>query len=147
MQLNLRQAALRSNFDANRSWNVNFSQLQVFTGNRYHQRLILLCWQSSIYFLWTERNNRLHRQIFMPYESVWKNYDRYLRNRFASYRDENPTLSSAFFAIMAISLVFDESSSLTILIERTSLSDWNYGLHGTRLYHLYHLGILCGLTI
>ncbi|KAG5400920.1 hypothetical protein IGI04_015527, partial [Brassica rapa subsp. trilocularis] len=59
------------------------------------KRLTLLCWQSTIYFIWRERNDRLHRANFRSPELIIRGLDRLIRNRIQSIRVENPRSSSA----------------------------------------------------
>ncbi|CAA7040466.1 unnamed protein product [Microthlaspi erraticum] len=46
-----------------------------------------------IYWLWRERNGRLHSQIFLSEDSIVNQIDRQIRNRIASYRDKNAALA------------------------------------------------------
>ncbi|XP_033133929.1 uncharacterized protein LOC103833729 [Brassica rapa] len=41
-------------------WQTILHQLQQHSTNKVHKTLLLLCWQATLYTLWTERNNRLH---------------------------------------------------------------------------------------
>ncbi|KAF8085117.1 hypothetical protein N665_0680s0016 [Sinapis alba] len=88
------KVARRSDFPPTQAWDTTMLQLKALSGNKFRKRLIFLCWQATIYFIWTERNNRVHRQIFTPVETIWKNMERLLRNKFSSHRDENPAISS-----------------------------------------------------
>ncbi|KAH0880265.1 hypothetical protein HID58_067659 [Brassica napus] len=66
--------------DCNRNWRV---------------RLILLTWQSCIYWTWQERNSRLHRNTFRSTDGLLRLIDRQIRDRILSYRERNPRSSSS----------------------------------------------------
>ncbi|CAH2070771.1 unnamed protein product [Thlaspi arvense] len=73
---------------------VPWDKMQILPGGKLVKRLTLLAWQASIYWIWTERNGHLHRQIYRPADAIITLIDRQVRNRITSYRDNNPTLSS-----------------------------------------------------
>lgn len=56
--------------------------------------LSLLCWQSCLYWSWSERNFRLHRQTFRPPSSLIRQIDRQIKDRILSLRTSNPAVSS-----------------------------------------------------
>ncbi|KAH0873590.1 hypothetical protein HID58_070952 [Brassica napus] len=56
--------------------------------------LTRLAWQATLYWLWTERNTRLHTQMFRSVDQIFKLLDRQLKNKLQSFRDTNPTRSS-----------------------------------------------------
>ncbi|KAH0854285.1 hypothetical protein HID58_083962 [Brassica napus] len=57
--------------------------------------LLRLCWQACIYWTWTERNGRLHRQTFRTPESVSRTLVRQITDRISSLRDSNPAVASS----------------------------------------------------
>lgn len=87
--------ASRRRLHALQNWEATVFQLMQLTGTKHSKRLTLLCWQSTIYFIWRERNDRLHRAIFRSPELIIRGLDRLIRNRIQSIRVENPRSSSA----------------------------------------------------
>uniref|UniRef100_A0A0D3DP91 Endonuclease/exonuclease/phosphatase domain-containing protein n=1 Tax=Brassica oleracea var. oleracea TaxID=109376 RepID=A0A0D3DP91_BRAOL len=75
------------------SW---FSDL---TGNKYVRRVTLLGWQSTVYWIWSERNNRLHRNSYRTVDALFRLLDRQIRDKFLSHRDHNPLLASKLMQI------------------------------------------------
>ncbi|CAF2067891.1 unnamed protein product [Brassica napus] len=57
--------------------------------------ITLLAWQSTLYWIWNERNSRLHSNTFRSVETVFSIIDHQLRNKLQSFRESNPRLSSA----------------------------------------------------
>ena len=55
----------------------------------------LLAWQSNLYWLWNERNSRLHTNSFRSIDSLFRIIDRQIRNRIQSFRSSNPKLASS----------------------------------------------------
>ncbi|CAH2079425.1 unnamed protein product, partial [Thlaspi arvense] len=88
------KVARRCNLQPCRGWSCSMLQMQNLTGSKLTKRLTLLGWQASIYWIWNERNGRLHQQIYRTYDGIFLLIDRQIRNRIASYRANNPTLSS-----------------------------------------------------
>ncbi|KAL0737285.1 hypothetical protein Bca4012_013495 [Brassica carinata] len=86
--------SLPCNLTANRSWDDTLSQLKGLSSNRYVRRLTLMALKETIYWLWNERNNRLHRAIFRGKETLSLIIDRQIRNRIQSQRVSNLTASS-----------------------------------------------------
>ncbi|XP_018488029.2 putative ribonuclease H protein At1g65750 [Raphanus sativus] len=56
--------------------------------------LTLLVWKATLYWLWHERNSRLHTNSFRSIDSLYSGLDRQIRNRISSIRSINPLLSS-----------------------------------------------------
>ncbi|CAA7040558.1 unnamed protein product [Microthlaspi erraticum] len=80
-------------------WSSSGKGLDGFTepdadpgSGKYGKQTGLLAWQASIYWLWHERNTRLHRQVFCSMDSINTQIDRQIRNKIAGFRD--PTLAS-----------------------------------------------------
>ncbi|CAA7017494.1 unnamed protein product [Microthlaspi erraticum] len=86
--------ATRCNLQAARGWTDSLNQMQSLSLGKLGNRLARLAWQASIYWLWHERNERLHRQIFCSVDSINAKIDRQIRNRIASLRDGNPNQAS-----------------------------------------------------
>lgn len=84
-----------------RDWNRELSNMQQLRGPRHLQILKLLAWQSTLYYLWLERNSRLHRKIFKPPDAIIKQIESTVRSRISAMRDQSPRLSSAMFTAWA----------------------------------------------
>ena len=59
----------------------------------------LLTWQVAMYYTWTERNSRLHRQCYRSSNSITVSGAAMIRNKISSFRDSNPRLASAMFQL------------------------------------------------
>ncbi|CDY35298.1 BnaC03g59250D [Brassica napus] len=77
------------------SWDDTILQLQSLRGNRDSERLCLLATQATIYWIWSERNTRLHQQVFKPVGTVITAIDRQVRNMLQSFRHANSRASSS----------------------------------------------------
>lgn len=82
-----------------RDWNREINNMQQLRGPRHLRILQLLAWQSTLYYLWSERNSRLHRKIFKPPDSIIKQIESTIRSKISALRDQSPRLSSAVFAV------------------------------------------------
>ncbi|CAN7103447.1 unnamed protein product, partial [Brassica rapa subsp. narinosa] len=85
----------RCSFTSSPSWQDTINRLMALTGDRHANRLVLLCWQAVIYFLWRERNQRLHSQRFQSSDMIISSLDRLIRDKILSYRSSSPSLSSS----------------------------------------------------
>ncbi|KAF3522934.1 hypothetical protein F2Q69_00051937 [Brassica cretica] len=56
--------------------------------------LTILCWQACLYWVWSERNARLHRDVFRSSYALICRIDRQIRDKILSFRETNPTVSS-----------------------------------------------------
>ncbi|KAG2239171.1 hypothetical protein Bca52824_090031 [Brassica carinata] len=56
--------------------------------------LTLLGWQASIYWIWNERNNRLHANQTRLIATLFSIIDHQVRNKIQSFRETNPRRSS-----------------------------------------------------
>lgn len=52
------------------SWDTQITNMQNLQGPRQLNLLRLLAWQATLYNLWSERNTRLHQQIFKPPDTI-----------------------------------------------------------------------------
>ncbi|CAA7037985.1 unnamed protein product [Microthlaspi erraticum] len=77
-----------------KSWDSTLLHLQQLQGRRSKRKLTLLVWQCAIYFIWTERNARLHRNAFRSASSIISSIDSLIRNRCSSLRDVNSNQAS-----------------------------------------------------
>ncbi|CDY65550.1 BnaCnng47640D [Brassica napus] len=90
-------SARRCGLTPNRSWSDTITQLKSLPmdrSSRPHRLLVLLAWQSTIYWVWNERNARLHSNTYRSIDSLFKTIDLQIRNRTQSFRVTNPRLSS-----------------------------------------------------
>lgn len=78
-----------------RDWTQVLVQLYSLGPRSTSGMLLRLCWQACIYWIWMERNARLHRQIYRSPDTLERLVDRQIRDRILSIRDNNPTRSSS----------------------------------------------------
>ncbi|CDY36632.1 BnaA07g04250D [Brassica napus] len=78
-----------------RSWNQTVAQMESLRGNKSARMLPLLAWQATIYWLWNERNGRLHATSHRPITVLFSAIDHQIRNKIQSFREGNPLLSSS----------------------------------------------------
>lgn len=88
------KVARRLQIPPHRDWLDTLNQLMSLSAPLPQRLLSLLAWQSTMYWLWGERNARLHSQVFRSTDQVFKLLDRQLRNKLTSFRDSNPARSS-----------------------------------------------------
>lgn len=81
-------------YTPSRKWIDVQQQLASFTGSRTQRTLILLKWQATIYFLWQERNNRLHHQRFSSVPQTLKKIKQIVKDRISSLRQDRPVFVS-----------------------------------------------------
>lgn len=91
--------AQRCRLVSDRRWDHCLTQLQSLSGNKYVRRVTLLGWQSTVYWIWSERNNRLHRNSYRTVDALFRLLDRQIRDKFLSHRDHNPLLASKLMQI------------------------------------------------
>lgn len=77
-----------------RHWPITIQQLIALPPPASQRILTRLAWQATLYWLWTERNTRLHTQMFRSVDQIFKLLDRQLKNKLQSFRDTNRTRSS-----------------------------------------------------
>lgn len=82
-----------------RTWEEMTAQLLSLPSSSTHTRVTLLAWQAMTYWIWTERNSRLHTNNFKPVDSIFTSLDRQIRNKTQSFRNANPSSSSKMFQI------------------------------------------------
>ncbi|XP_024007996.1 uncharacterized protein LOC112083994 [Eutrema salsugineum] len=91
--------ARRCNYSPIRSWGHSIADLQSLTAPKDKKWLIILAWQNTLYLLWTERNHRLHRQLFRSPDALILLNDSYIRNKASSYRDSNNDRASSLLQL------------------------------------------------
>lgn len=91
--------AARCSITPTREWETTLLSIQTYSGTRQWKKLLLLCWQATIYHIWVERNQRLHRNHFRSVDSIVHEIDKMIRLRIASYRFSNPAESSSLLQL------------------------------------------------
>ena len=86
--------ATRFTLNPLRTWDRSLSQMHTLSGNRFRRRLLLLAWQAIIYWVWAERNSRLHRHTFRSPDVLLRLVDCQIKDRINSLREVNPTTCS-----------------------------------------------------
>ncbi|CAN6924517.1 unnamed protein product [Brassica oleracea] len=81
-------------------WTQTVTDLQSLPAAGSYTQLVLLAWQSTMYYLWAERNNRLHNSSFRSGDSIFLQIDSSIRNRISSRRDQNPGNSSRMLQML-----------------------------------------------
>uniref|UniRef100_M4EYP0 DUF4283 domain-containing protein n=1 Tax=Brassica campestris TaxID=3711 RepID=M4EYP0_BRACM len=94
-----RVIAAKCSFNSPRQWQRILLQLQRPTTNKTNKTLLLLCWQATLYTLWTERNNRLHNAQFSSPEILVSQIKLIIKNRAFSLRIDRPKLASSLLQL------------------------------------------------
>ena len=92
------QIARRCGLLALPDWNLTLYQMMALPRQKSlrHQRILTLwAWQSTIYWLWNERNQRLHANSFRSVDTLLPLIDRQLRNKIQTLRHSHPSLASS----------------------------------------------------
>lgn len=79
---------------SHRDWQTTLDQMTSLPLLSPQNNLALLVWQAAMYWLWTERNVRLHANTFRSGDQIFRLLDRQLRNKIFSFRETNLTRSS-----------------------------------------------------
>ncbi|KAF3608903.1 hypothetical protein DY000_02051063 [Brassica cretica] len=61
---------------------------------RLRNRLTCIGWQATIYWIWNERNNRLHRLQYRSEDAIFRLLDRQIKDKILSFRQSSPINSS-----------------------------------------------------
>lgn len=93
------RTANRAGHRPDQDWNREMINMQNLQGPRHLQIIRLLAWQCTLYYIWAERNSRLHRHIFKPPDSIVKQIEATIRSKISALRDRSPRLSSSLFAV------------------------------------------------
>lgn len=91
--------ARKANCMPSPSWAQTLRYLEHRICSKPQRCLGLLAWQASVYFVWTERNNRLHRQHFRSASSIAASAYSLVKNKISSFRDQNPIFCSSLLQI------------------------------------------------
>ncbi|KAL0796716.1 hypothetical protein Bca101_068093 [Brassica carinata] len=89
--------ACRSGFTSPRDWSAVLTGLNVLRSPAHVRQLTLLAWQASTYYIWAERNSRLHRSRFKTPSAIIKEIDKTIKIKIAAIRLSNPLLASSLF--------------------------------------------------
>lgn len=88
---------------ADPDWHTTLESLTAGLGNRDNDILLRLCFQTSVYFIWRERNTRIHRGGYSSAPHLVKLIDKLIRNRIASLdyasRPRYKNLLQSWFAV------------------------------------------------
>lgn len=76
------------------SWDDTARSLLSQTGSKHKKFLSILTWQATIYDLWWERNDRLHRGNFKSPHRIISKVSFTIKNRISSLRPERNSLAS-----------------------------------------------------
>ncbi|CAG7899156.1 unnamed protein product, partial [Brassica rapa] len=71
--------ASRCSVSPSPDWDATLTTLHNYRGTRPWRKLLLLSWQAAIYLLWSERNQRLHRNRFRSSDSLLLEIDKQIR--------------------------------------------------------------------
>ncbi|CAH2035799.1 unnamed protein product [Thlaspi arvense] len=77
-----------------RDWSGVVDGLLSITPNNSRKYLMILAWQATIYEIWRERNNRLHRSIHKHPDLILKGIELTINNRISAFRLQNPHAAS-----------------------------------------------------
>ena len=77
-----------------KAWNDSVDQMKNLAGNRLRKRLTCIAWQATIYWIWSEGNNRLHRRQFRSSDGIFRLLDRQIRDKILSFRQQSPVNAS-----------------------------------------------------
>lgn len=93
------EVSRRCGHQPEQNWATELLNLQSLRGNRCSKRLILLGWQAVIYWVWQERNHRLHRSQFRSTVSILLLIKRQMKEKILSFRSTSPALSSSLMQL------------------------------------------------
>lgn len=77
-----------------RNWPDTIRQMTTLPPPTAQRTFTLLAWQSTVYWIWNERNARLHASSLRSADQLFKVIDSQLRNKIQSIRESNPTRCS-----------------------------------------------------
>lgn len=89
----------RSGITTSTSWELTLTALHHLSGPRHAKLLPLFVWHSTIYYIWSERNARLHRNIYRPPDSIANSIRSYIKAKIAAIRPTSPSLASSLFRL------------------------------------------------
>lgn len=89
----------RCGIQPHRSWEDSLQQMVSLTTPCAPRLLTVWAWQATIYWLWNEMNTMMHANTFRSVDALFRVIDRQLLNKILSFRELNPTLSSAMIQL------------------------------------------------
>ncbi|KAG5406053.1 hypothetical protein IGI04_012172 [Brassica rapa subsp. trilocularis] len=104
--------ANRAGHRPDQDWNREMINMQNLQGPRHLKIIRLLAWQCMLYYIWAERNSRLHRHIFKPPDSIVKQIEATIRSKISALRDQSPRLSSSICCVERITQLLLSSTAL-----------------------------------
>lgn len=93
------QGASRCRITPIRRWEDSIEQMTTLSSPTTARSLTLLGWQATLYWIWNERNQRLHANQFRSVDSLFTIVDHQIRNKIQSFRGTNPTQSSGMMQL------------------------------------------------
>lgn len=81
------------------SWDDVVHSLLSLTGSTHRVYLSVLSWQATIYEVWWERNERLHRGKFRSEDTIRKKINTLIKNKISSLRPESNRRASGFLQL------------------------------------------------
>lgn len=124
--------ATRCRITPRRTWDETINQMQALAPQKANRLLTLLSWQASLYWIWNERLSRLHTNTFRSADVLFTIIDRQIRNKTQSFRESNPSLSSAMYqrwidTTTSLSLIFN-----VLLVAKKKKKQWDQPIHHGR---------------
>ncbi|KAH0852316.1 hypothetical protein HID58_090877 [Brassica napus] len=81
------------------SWGDVAHSLLSLTGSKQKIYLSILSWQATVYEVWWERNERLHRGKSRTVDMIWKKINSLIRNKISSLRPESNRRASSLLQL------------------------------------------------
>lgn len=91
--------AAKCGFTSSRHWNIILLQIKLHGSTKVQKTLLLLCWQATLYILWTERNQRLHSARFSSADHLVAQIKQIVKNRISSLRVQRPKFASSLLQL------------------------------------------------
>ena len=98
-------------------WHTMATRLGL-TSHRQWDLCLNLCWQAVIYWVWIERNARLHRHSHRSVSSLLHTIDRQIKDKILSLRDSNLASSSALMQLWL--LACDPAPQFSVISARNA---------------------------
>lgn len=104
--------AKKRSFASPRDWKDLLHSTRAAAGPKPYKKLLRLSYQTTIYLVWKEMNNQIHRQVFISLASILQESNLLIKNRISSLRD---MLSVLTFSMMQL-WMSSWSSTIDIII-------------------------------
>ncbi|WZZ27984.1 hypothetical protein YC2023_011385 [Brassica napus] len=131
----------RSGLTISSSWDQTLTALHHLSGPRHAKLLPLFTWQSTIYYIWSEQNARLHRNTYRPPDSISNSIGSYIKSKIVEIRTSSPRLSSSFFQLWHRG---DEQKIELWRSDGTPQENYGYYVGGGQLYKVLETGVSSG---